>query len=53
MTKKKYDQCLEEMFGLHRFGIKLGLDVIRHILDHLKNPEKATVDNPRPRRCSL
>ncbi len=40
MTKKKYDQCLEEMFSLHRFGIKLGLDVIRHILDHLKHPEK-------------
>lgn len=29
------------MFGLHRFGIKLGLDVIRHILDHLHNPEKS------------
>ena len=28
------------MFGLHRFGIKLGLDVIRHILGHLQNPEK-------------
>ena len=27
------------MFSLHRFGIKLGLDVIRHILDHLQNPE--------------
>ena len=40
MKKKKYDQCLEEMFSLHRFVIKLGLDVIRHILDHLKHPEK-------------
>lgn len=28
------------MFSLHRFGIKLGLDVIQHILDHLKHPEK-------------
>ncbi|MBC2714313.1 MAG: bifunctional folylpolyglutamate synthase/dihydrofolate synthase [Desulfobacteraceae bacterium] len=36
---KKYDQCLEEMFSLHRFGIKLGLDVIRHILNNLQNPE--------------
>ncbi|MDA3897722.1 MAG: bifunctional folylpolyglutamate synthase/dihydrofolate synthase [Desulfobacteraceae bacterium] len=41
MTPKEYDQCLEEMFGLHRFGIKLGLDVIRHILNHLKNPENS------------
>lgn len=29
------------MFGLHRFGIKLGLDVIRHILDNLHNPENS------------
>ncbi len=28
------------MFSLHRFGIKLGLDVISHILRHLGNPEK-------------
>jgi dihydrofolate synthase/folylpolyglutamate synthase len=27
------------MFGLQRFGIKLGLDVIQNILDHLQNPE--------------
>ncbi len=40
MTKKNYDQCLKEMFSLHRFGIKLGLDGIRHILSHLKHPEK-------------
>ncbi len=40
MTQINYDKCLEEMFGLHRFGIKLGLDVIRHILNHLKNPEQ-------------
>jgi len=39
MTPKDYDQCLEEMFGLHRFGIKLGLDVIRHILENLQNPQ--------------
>jgi dihydrofolate synthase/folylpolyglutamate synthase len=38
---KEYNQCLTEMFGLHRFGIKLGLDVIRHILNHLKNPENS------------
>ena len=39
MTTPNYSQCIEEMFGLHRFGIKLGLDVIRHILDHLGNPQ--------------
>ncbi len=38
MTHTNYEKCLEEMFGLHRFGIKLGLDVIRHILDNLQNP---------------
>lgn len=39
MTKPNYSQCLEEMFGLHRFGIKLGLDVIGHMLDRLQNPQ--------------
>jgi len=34
-----YDNCLKEMFGLHRFGIKLGLDVIRDILNGLGNPQ--------------
>ena len=40
MTHQNYQKCLEEMFGLHRFGIKLGLDVIRHILKNLQNPQK-------------
>ncbi len=39
MTSKNYQKCLEEMFGLQRFGIKLGLDVIQNILDNLQNPE--------------
>lgn len=34
-----YQQCLEEMFALRRFGIKLDLDVIRHILAGLGNPQ--------------
>lgn len=34
-----YDLCLAEMFSLHRFGIKLGLDVIRHLLENLGNPQ--------------
>ncbi|MEZ4567904.1 MAG: bifunctional folylpolyglutamate synthase/dihydrofolate synthase, partial [Desulfobacterales bacterium] len=40
MPSATYDECLREMFSLHRFGIKLGLDVITHILEHLNNPEK-------------
>ncbi len=35
-----YDNCLKEMFGLHRFGIKLGLDVIGNMLDGLGNPQE-------------
>ena len=38
-TKAAYQNCLEEMFNLRRFGIKLGLDTIRHILDGLGNPQ--------------
>ncbi|WDN88391.1 dihydrofolate synthase / folylpolyglutamate synthase [Desulfosarcina sp. BuS5] len=35
-----YANCLESMFGLRRFGIKLGLDTIRSILDDLGNPQE-------------
>lgn len=35
-----YADCLKAMFGLRRFGIKLGLDVIRKILAGLGNPQK-------------
>lgn len=34
-----YEQCLKEMYGLRRFGIKLGLDVIENILNGLDNPQ--------------
>lgn len=34
-----YDACLEEMFGLGRFGIILGLSTIRNILKALGNPQ--------------
>ncbi|MGM0452777.1 MAG: bifunctional folylpolyglutamate synthase/dihydrofolate synthase [Thermodesulfobacteriota bacterium] len=34
-----YDKCLKEMFGLRRFGIKLGLDIIGHMMDGLGNPQ--------------
>jgi dihydrofolate synthase/folylpolyglutamate synthase len=33
-----YKQCLNEMYALRRFGIKLGLETIQHILLKLGNP---------------
>jgi len=38
---ESYEQCLKTMFGLRRFGIKLGLDVITQILEGLGNPQTA------------
>lgn len=35
----KYDECLQKMFSLQRFGIKLGLETIRHLLTALGNPQ--------------
>ena len=34
-----YDECLKTMYGLRRFGIKLGLDVITQILEGLDSPQ--------------
>lgn len=34
-----YRRCLKEMFGLRRFGIKLGLDTMRRMLEGLGHPE--------------
>ncbi len=34
-----YNRCIKEMFGLRRFGIKLGLETIRDILEVLGNPQ--------------
>jgi dihydrofolate synthase / folylpolyglutamate synthase len=36
-----YEQCLKTMYGLRRFGIKLGLDVITQILEGLGQPQNA------------
>ena len=36
-----YEQCLKTMYGLRRFGIKLGLDVISQILEGLGQPQNA------------
>ncbi|MBF0450130.1 MAG: bifunctional folylpolyglutamate synthase/dihydrofolate synthase [Candidatus Magnetomorum sp.] len=35
-----YNTCLKEMYALRRFGIKLGLSTIEHILSELDNPHK-------------
>jgi len=35
-----YKQCLNEMYALRRFGIKLGLETIQHILTELDNPQE-------------
>lgn len=34
-----YETCLNEMFSLRRFGIKLGLSTIRGLLEPLANPQ--------------
>ncbi len=31
---------LEKLFSLHQFGVKLGLDNIKDLLDYIGNPEK-------------
>ncbi len=36
--KKDYQETLDYLFGLQRFGIKLGLDNIRVLLNNLGNP---------------
>lgn len=41
MENKEYQACLETMFGLRRFGIKLGLSTIENILKGLDNPQTA------------
>lgn len=37
--KKSYDKCLETLYSLRRYGIILGLDVIKNILQKLGNPQ--------------
>ncbi|MFW6333300.1 MAG: bifunctional folylpolyglutamate synthase/dihydrofolate synthase [Thermodesulfobacteriota bacterium] len=37
--KTYYHQCLEAMYGLRRFGIKLGLETIQTLLAGLGNPQ--------------
>ncbi len=38
-TTHLYQRCLEEMYGLRRFGIVLGLDIITQMLANLGNPQ--------------
>ncbi|MGD8543223.1 MAG: folylpolyglutamate synthase/dihydrofolate synthase family protein [Desulfobacteraceae bacterium] len=40
-TQDTYTDCLQEMFGLRRFGIKLGLDTIRRLLQGMQNPQES------------
>ncbi len=35
-----YDKCLQAMYSLHRFGIKLGLDIISGMLNGLGSPQE-------------
>jgi len=39
MENKDYKDCLDSMYGLRRFGIKLGLSTINKILSALGNPQ--------------
>jgi dihydrofolate synthase/folylpolyglutamate synthase len=39
-SKNTYNDCLKTMYGLRRFGIKLGLSTITGILKSLGNPHK-------------
>ncbi|WDP89242.1 MAG: bifunctional folylpolyglutamate synthase/dihydrofolate synthase [Desulfobacter sp.] len=40
MPKISYEQCLDKIYKLGRFGIKLELDTILNILRFLNNPQK-------------
>jgi dihydrofolate synthase/folylpolyglutamate synthase len=40
ISPQDYNACLKDMFELRRFGIKLGLSTIRHILEKLGNPQE-------------
>ena len=40
-SKSTYQNCLKNMYGLRRFGIKLGLSTIRKILAGLDNPQNS------------
>ncbi len=37
----EYDALLKELYGLERFGIKLGLETVRELLARLGNPHEA------------
>ena len=40
MAQISYDECLDKIYKLGRFGIKLELDTIQNILRFLNNPQK-------------
>jgi len=41
VSDNSYHRCLKNMYGLQRFGIKLGLSTIRKILSAMGNPQDA------------
>ncbi len=40
MSANAYNECLDSMYGMRRFGIVLGLSTIGNILDGLGNPQQ-------------
>ena len=40
MSKISYDECLDKIYKLGRFGIKLELETVQNILRFLNNPQK-------------
>lgn len=41
IARTSYEACLKTLFGLRRFGIKLGLETIEGILQRLGNPQNS------------
>jgi len=39
VSDNSYNSCLESMYGLRRFGIKMGLSTIKTVLSSLGNPQ--------------
>ena len=35
-----YEESLDKLFSLHQFGVKLGLENITNLLEHIGNPQK-------------
>ena len=40
-TKDHYNKCIKTMYGLRRFGIKLGLSTIKNMMQGIGNPQNS------------